>query len=459
MDALPADAARWSLPRRLAFRFVFVYLLLYSLPWPLGWIPGTGVVAQWYESGSDALLAWFGHSVLGVTADLAPFPTGSGDTTRAYVALVLQPVLAVLVTLSWSAFDRRAAHPRLADLLRTWLRYVLASAMLGYGCAKFFGGQFPALDVSRLQATWGECSPMGVVWRFMGASQAYTAFSGVVECFGGLLLLWRRTATLGALVSAGAMTNVVLINFCYDVPVKLYSSHLLLMAVAIAWRDLPRLAALFVWNRAVPAAALRLPAPRWAFWTARVAKVAVVGFLLFGNGMGVVGRASAPAETGPIDGHYDVVALQRDGQDVPTPAAEARAWRRFSCRYGQVTLERHGSKEREYYRVQIDAAAQTATLQRLLPPDADVPPDLVLKWRDPAAPPAAAQPVEAAATAAANAVPANASAKAPKPGRVLELEGEEDGHRFVVRLHEPPLASFPLYSRGFHWIQEYPYHR
>ena len=29
------------------------------------------------------------------------------------------------------------------------------------------------------------------------------------------------------------MTNVVILNFCYDVPVKLYSSELLLMAVLL----------------------------------------------------------------------------------------------------------------------------------------------------------------------------------------------------------------------------------
>ncbi len=57
---------------------------------------------------------------------------------------------------------------------------------------------------------------MGVLWWMMGSSPAYTIFSGSIETLGGALLLFRRTATLGAIVSAGAMLNVWMLNMCYD---------------------------------------------------------------------------------------------------------------------------------------------------------------------------------------------------------------------------------------------------
>jgi hypothetical protein len=44
------------------------------------------------------------------------------------------------------------------------------------------------------------------------------------------------------------LANIVALTFCYDVPVKLYSSHLLLMAVFLVAPDLRRLLNL-VWNR------------------------------------------------------------------------------------------------------------------------------------------------------------------------------------------------------------------
>jgi hypothetical protein len=45
------------------------------------------------------------------------------------------------------------------------------------------------------------------------------------------------------------LADIVALNFCYDVPVKLYSSHLLPMAVFLGTPDLRRLLNLMVWNR------------------------------------------------------------------------------------------------------------------------------------------------------------------------------------------------------------------
>lgn len=250
----PVDTSAATQLRTAGLRFLCVYFLLYCRPWPLGELPGTGRFFGWWNAGREWLIANVGKHGLGIERSLAPFPTGSGDTTRDWVAFVAMLALALLLTTVWSFVDVRTRHPWLGVLLRTGLRYVLAVALLGYGTAKFGDGQFRALEPAELTATWGDTSPMGVVWRFMGASTAYTAFTGVVECGAGLLLLWRPTATLGGLFAAGAMTNVVLLNFCYDVPVKLYSSHLLLMALLVVVGDRQRLLGVLLWHRAVPAA-------------------------------------------------------------------------------------------------------------------------------------------------------------------------------------------------------------
>jgi len=51
-------------------------------------------------------------------------------------------------------------------------------------------------------------------------------FRGLWRRFAGLLLLNRRTITLGLLVAAGVFTNVVLLNLSYDIPVKIFSIHI-----------------------------------------------------------------------------------------------------------------------------------------------------------------------------------------------------------------------------------------
>ena len=65
----------------------------------------------------------------------------------------------------------------------------------------------------------------------MGASKTYTIFSGFAEVIGGFLLFGRRTRTFGEpwLVFA-VMMNVFMMNMSYDIPVKIYSFHLMLMA-------------------------------------------------------------------------------------------------------------------------------------------------------------------------------------------------------------------------------------
>ena len=60
------------------------------------------------------------------------------------------------------------------------------------------------------------------------------------------------------------MVNVVMINFCYDVPVKLFSSHLLAMALFLILPDLRRLIDVFVRDRSVEPVEIRpLFRPPW----------------------------------------------------------------------------------------------------------------------------------------------------------------------------------------------------
>ena len=125
--------------------------------------------------------------------------------------------------------------------MHVWLRYFLAAMMFVYGFAKVYAIQFRTPWLGRYDQAIGEMSPMGLLWTFMGHSRAYTIFAGLAEVAGGVLLLWRRTAVIGAFVVIAVMTNVVLLNFCYDVPVKLFSVELLAMAIAIVGPQLQRI--------------------------------------------------------------------------------------------------------------------------------------------------------------------------------------------------------------------------
>lgn len=246
--------------RTFALRFSLGYWLLYCLPGPfddwiaLAWSWLGRTLDTLFAAGERAAATWTAHHILGIEGELVP-PNGSGDTTQNYVAVLVTFVLAMLIAAAcalWRRHHGAHRHEVLADLQRSYLRYVLAAAMLGYGLAKvsLTHNQFAAIGERQLERTWGDSSPMGVVWSFMGASRPYTIFAGLGEVLGAALLIWRRTATLGALVTIGVMTNVSMLNYCYDVPVKLYSTHLLVMAAVIVMPDVPRLFDALVRGRA-----------------------------------------------------------------------------------------------------------------------------------------------------------------------------------------------------------------
>src|SRR5262249_26281175 len=137
--------------------------------------------------------------------------------------------------------------------LYTWLRvtvcFYLAATMIIYGMAKVIPNQFGVLAPDVLTTMVGELSRMEMLWTFMAASPSYTIFTGAAEVLGGLLLTCRRTRLLGALLVIAVMVNVVMLNFCYDVPVKMQASHLLAMTLFVAAADLKRLIDFFVLGR------------------------------------------------------------------------------------------------------------------------------------------------------------------------------------------------------------------
>jgi hypothetical protein len=232
------------------FRFGILVMALLLAPFPFQLIPGLTWPTEVVSKPLEWLSIWTATDVLGLELPPPRLHNGSGDTTQAYVMHLVIAVLAAVGAAIWSVLDRRrTAYPRLAAAAVIVLRYYLSFMLLGYAFAKL--SQFPPPSPSKLDQRIGDLSPMGMLWTFMGASKPYTLFAGFAEGLGGVLLLWRRTHVAGALVAAAAMANVVALNFCYDVPVKLLSSQMLLIALLIAAPHAPRLLAA-VLGRAVP---------------------------------------------------------------------------------------------------------------------------------------------------------------------------------------------------------------
>ncbi len=246
----PEETLRWSLPARVAFRFAFSYFLLYVYPRSVGSL-GAGV--KYSNPVRDlwhAVVPWVGANVLGLKGNFNEVANGSGDQLYDYVLLFCIAVTAMVAAAIWSWLDRkRPNYEVLYQWLRLFARLSVGVAMISYGANKLFRMQFPEPALATLVDTYGRSSPMGLLWAMMGMSRAYSFFGGVGEMLGGLLLFVPRLATIGALVTLAVMTNVLMLNFGYDVPRKIYSIHLIAFCLFLIWPDMRRMLDFFIFNR------------------------------------------------------------------------------------------------------------------------------------------------------------------------------------------------------------------
>ena len=271
--ASAAQCRSWSISQRIGFRFAFLYYLLYAAPaagrtTPLGIVPGLGFITRPYIAMWHAVVTWIGAHFLRLNpASLTHFTGGDLLPDVLYNGCLI--LVAAGGSVMWSIADRkRAEYRELHAWLRLLVRYTLAFVLFSYGFAKVIPIQFQTPAFFNLMKPYGQFTPSAALWHFMGTSLPYTILSGAAEVISGLLLLFERTTTVGAMLSAVVMANVVALNYFYDVGVKFYSTNLLLMAIFLLIPELSRLSHVLVCRYAA--------APRLARKWQRIAGTALL---------------------------------------------------------------------------------------------------------------------------------------------------------------------------------------
>lgn len=335
-----------------ALRLCLVYFALFAFPYPLTFVPDVRALPQVWHHGDEStsevnwnapewiddlytwrgrrsrdfgqleqdVVDWSARNVLG-HEEVLQRPRYSGDPLFGYIRVAARAALAVLAAVLWSllawAIGRRTTRGQgFTRALGPWLhlaaRYYLATVLLGYGLSKVFPRQFVSPSFARLETPFGDGSPMNLLWNFMGASTPYVVFSGVVEVLPALLLFFRRTALLGALLAAGVMVNVVMLNMCYDVPVKILSTHLLVIAAAVTAPHLRQLFQVLVLQRPAPPGDLARPRTGLAGHVIRLTLLIPTLALATDRAFERYRSTQPPS---PLHGMWDVEEFLVDGAD------------------------------------------------------------------------------------------------------------------------------------------------
>lgn len=277
--------AHWNVYQKIGFRFAFIFFILFIVFLDFYSNIFTDI---FYEVASinkltDAIVFWIGENVFQIPyLIIKPVVGDHSDSTYIYLLYFSMLTIATLGTCIWSFLNRnRLNNDRLYYWLTVIIRYYLAFTLFAFALEKFYRVQFPELGYYRLSETVGDMSPMGFAYAFFGHSQGYNIFMGLAE-ISALLLLFRRTATFGAILTLAALANVMAINFNYDLHAKMYPTVMFVMTVFVLLPQLNRIFKFFFTNQIITLSVIQAPVfhKKWMNVTKTVVKILVIGINL-----------------------------------------------------------------------------------------------------------------------------------------------------------------------------------
>lgn len=168
-----------------------------------------------------------------------------GDNYWTFVAALIFLILAITTAGVWTIIDRGKNFPSFHKYMHAFSRYYLGFVLLLYAFTKISLNQF-GIQPSALAESMGNQDSWHLFRVFMGISKSYKFFSGLMELIPGLLLLSRRTSTLGGLIALPVLINVLMLNIGYDIWLKLMIFHLILFSIFILLPDLKKVIQIFV---------------------------------------------------------------------------------------------------------------------------------------------------------------------------------------------------------------------
>jgi hypothetical protein len=220
----------WSGAELWAFRFLSIFIVIQVFPLDYKFYQYL-FSFNWFQVDYEQIFT------------IAKYVPVVFQQTESYYDWILFVIIALVGSVVWSYRHTKAREYNfLYYLLLGITRYRLAAAVFAFGFLKLFVLFAPELSLSTLNTRYGEFTD----WKIFsitlaGAKPYYQMFLGFVEILSGLLLLNRKTASIGALIVLSFLGNVFLSNLAYGGQEYVYSSYLLVLAFFVLSRDALRL--------------------------------------------------------------------------------------------------------------------------------------------------------------------------------------------------------------------------
>lgn len=350
---LLANPPDWTTDQKNLFRFFSLYFLFQLVPLaPSFWL--ALVTADW----QDGLYQPLFH-----VAKYMPRFFGETDTFANWLVVA---GLAGVGAVAWSVWEQRRVasgqpapdYDRLNAGLRILLRYRLAAGLLAFGLIKLIPLQAPEPSLSHLNTPYGELTEWKIFALTLGVVPSYQSFLGAIETLAGLLLLTRRSATIGAFITVFFTGNVFMSNLAYGGGEYVYSLFLITIALYLLAYDALRLYTLLVLGKPTAPNRYRLRfAEGWQQSVRLAGKLAVglviVGYSLSAYGAWRHGGQVYPSGFGKVDspegglakaaGLYTVRTFRLNGQPRPPSPTDSLRWQNVVIeRWNTLSIRRPG---------------------------------------------------------------------------------------------------------------------
>jgi hypothetical protein len=276
------------------------------------------------------------------------------DSMGFYLLIPVIGILSIIGCLTWSFIDRKRKN---YDFLFYWftviISYYLTLELFTYGFNKVFKWQFYLPEPNILYTTIGNSTRDMLYWSTNGISRPYTIFSGLLEVFAGTFLLFKRTRLVGSLLAFSVLLNAVMINFCFDISVKVYSCFLLFLCLLIIIPSWKKLFQFFVSNKSSDE-------QTWIpIYTSQrnhiiyiICKLLVLGLILVDSLADYIKMGNYNDDKAPrplFHGAYEVKLFIRNGDTLTPCLTDTFRWKRmFIHRWGYLITQSMNDEMQDY---------------------------------------------------------------------------------------------------------------
>ena len=272
-------------------------------------------------------------------------------------------LLAIIVATSWTILDKkRNNYYRLFHWFGVYLRYTLAITILGYGIDKVIPVQMPHPRTTEMITLFGNQSREDLLWRFMGVSPGYMLFTGLCEILAALLLFSRRTAVFGYLFLVAILSNVVALNWFYNISVKFFSSLLLLYALYLLAPWVSNIYQFFF--SGTPATVTQKSyvfETRWKGYLLTAMLILVPFLYIIVTCIGDTRQYRKEIASASKEKMYNVTAFVAKDS---LPAADTLRWKRVLFVYNNHMVVYNMKDKQDWYLCAIDSLKKTLTLHK-----------------------------------------------------------------------------------------------